>query len=134
MAESHSQCIGLCPISPDKHYADGIEYNTDYTDYHRLTQMGLNITQITRMMRMKSPERATQWSVGFYPMNTMRSMMAESHSQCIGLCPISPDKHYADGIEEYTDYTDYHRLHWLNMRQMGNTGDEIWHKYAAYGQ
>ena len=37
-----------------------------------------------------SPERAQQWSVGFYPTKTKSGMMAESHSHYIGLCPISP--------------------------------------------
>ena len=78
-----------------RHYTDGV-------GKHRFTDviMGTQTTRAertTRTERMDSPERASQYSVGFHPTNTMRSTMAESHSQYIGLCPISTDKHYTDG-------------------------------------
>ena len=75
-----------------RHYTDG-------NGMHGFTDviMGTRTERTMRTERMDSPERASQYSVGFHPTNTMRSTMAESHSQHIGLCPISTDKHFADG-------------------------------------
>ena len=85
---------------------DGMHGFTDVITGTRTTRTA----RTTRMERMDSPERASQYSVGFYPM---------FHSQCIGLCLISTDNHFADGVGMH-GFTD-----WI-MAMLGMTSRTIW--------